>query len=293
MSSGPVVKVALLQMTATSQLADENIPKGDAFCRKAASLGADIAIFPEMWSNGYAGTNVDDPEAVRAWKGHAVSKDSNFVGHFRNVAKELNMAIAVTYFEKTSGAPANSVTLIDRFGRDRFTYTKIHTCDWGPEGLTQPGSDCYVTDLDTKAGLIKVGAMICYDREHPETARMLMLKGAELVLVPNACHLDELRLTQFRVRSYENSMALAMTNYANLNGASIAFNGIPDEGEHKILAVQADNREDVFTGDIDIGHLREWRKTCIWGNRFRRPSRYGLLASQDVVPPFDHPPERR
>lgn len=281
----PIIKVALLQMAAASQEPEPNRIKGDEFCRKAAALGADIALFPEMWSNGYAPpADSNDLSSVAHWSAQALDHDSKFVAHFRKLATELNMAIAITYLEKTATGPANSVTLIDRHGQERFTYTKVHTCDWAFEAKTKHGEDFYVAELDTAKGPVIVGAMICYDREHPESARILMLKGAELVLVPNACYLDELRLTQFRVRSYENAMALAMTNYSNINGQSLAFTGVPDDDTHKLLAVQADNREDVFIADIDIGHLRQYRPTSIWGARFRQPSRYRALTESNPPP---------
>src|SRR5262245_58338923 len=67
---------------------------------------------------------------------------------------------------------------------------------FGPEEWTlTPGDDFYVCTLDTEQGELKVGAMICYDREFPESARILMLKGAELILTPNACDMEINRLT--------------------------------------------------------------------------------------------------
>lgn len=59
-----------------------------------------------------------------------------------------------------------------------------------------------MTDLDTAGGIVKVGAMICYDREFPESARILMLKRAEIILVPNACPMDINRLSQLRAGRY-------------------------------------------------------------------------------------------
>jgi N-carbamoylputrescine amidase len=88
------------------------------------------------------------------------------------------------------------VSLIDRHGRIAFTYAKVHTCDFDlPERALTPGEDFHVAALDTAAGEVVVGAMICYDREFPESARVLMLKGVELILVPNACRLDRGLLT--------------------------------------------------------------------------------------------------
>lgn len=56
--------------------------------------------------------------------------------------------------------------------------------------------------------------MICYDREFPESARILMPKGAELILVPNACFLEHNRISQLRARAFENTVAVAVANYA-------------------------------------------------------------------------------
>ena len=77
--------------------------------------------------------------------------------------------------------------------------------------------------------------MICYDREFPESARILMLVGAELILVPNACNLEQNRLGQFKARAFENMVGLAMANYAapRCNGHSMAVSPIAfDTQEH-------------------------------------------------------------
>lgn len=72
--------------------------------------------------------------------------------------------------------------------------------------------------------------MICYDREFPESARLLMLKDAELILVPNACPMEINRLSQLRARAYENMTAVATCNYPatvpDCNGGSSVFDGV-------------------------------------------------------------------
>jgi predicted amidohydrolase len=114
------------------------------------------------------------------------------------------MAIALTYLEHWNGAPRNTVALIDRHSETVLTYAKVHTCDFDKESALTPGSDFYVCELDTKQGKVKVGAMICFDREFPESARILMLKGAEITLIPNACDLEENRIAQLKARAFEN-----------------------------------------------------------------------------------------
>ncbi|MBQ7783520.1 MAG: carbon-nitrogen hydrolase family protein, partial [Oscillospiraceae bacterium] len=176
------LKIALLQI-APCGTAEKNLEKGMRYCEEAKKKGADIALFPEMWSNGY---DIYEPPA-EIWTAQAVSADSDFVCRFGELAKKLDMAICITLLEKHENAPRNSLVLYDRYGERKMVYAKVHTCDFDAERHLTPGDDFYVTELDTACGMVKVGAMICYDREFPESARILMLKGAELVLVPNAC----------------------------------------------------------------------------------------------------------
>jgi predicted amidohydrolase len=280
------LKIALLQMPSNPDL-QWNLENGDKYCREAKTLGADIALFPEMISIGYHSVDFDEPEAMQNWKSMAIDQNSDFIKHFQNLAKELDLAIVITYLEKTDDLPKNSASLIDRQGNIVMTYSKVHTVDPFPmETAVQPGKDFYVADLDTKAGNVKVGIMTCYDREFPESARILMLKGAELILTPNACGLDSLRLMQFQVRAWENSVATAMTNYARteenkgLNGRSCAFTA---RGKKILITGE---KEGVYIANVNLKELREYRNRTYWGNAYRRPHRYQKLVSPEVEEPF-------
>lgn len=106
-----LLKIALLQI-APGETVQENLEKGLCYCRKAREKGADIALFPEMWSNGY---RIYERPADE-WKAEAISADSEFVRAFGRLAKELHMAIGITLLEKYGNAPRNSLVLFDRFG---------------------------------------------------------------------------------------------------------------------------------------------------------------------------------
>jgi N-carbamoylputrescine amidase len=300
--------IALLQMAAHGTDQDANRTKGDRFCRIAGQLGADIALFPEMWNIGYSDyapgvweTDFDphDPAhaaARAAWQARSIDATSAYVTHFRDLARELEMAIAITYLEAWPGAPRNTVSLIDRHGEIVLTYAKVHTCDFGMEEACTPGEDFYVCALDTVHGPVQVGAMICYDREFPESARILMLKGAEIILTPNACTLEQHRIEQFRTRAYENMVGVAMTNYAapQHNGHSVAFDGIAfGDTSRDTLVVGAGESEGVYLAPFDLDALREYRAREIWGNAFRRPLVYHALTAPDVQPPFVRDRARR
>lgn len=284
-----MLRIALLQMEPCDTL-EENLQKGIEYCRKAAERGADIALFPEMWSNGY---NIYD-RPVAEWAAEAVSCDSHYVNTFGHLAGELGMAIGVTLLEKYETGPRNSLVLFDRFGQRKFVYAKVHTCDFDVERNLTPGEDFYVAELDTACGKIKVGAMICYDREFPESARILMLKGAELILAPNACPMEINRLSQLRGRAYENMLAIATCNYPgtvpDCNGGSSVFDGVaylPELEESRDTCIlQADEKEGIYVAELDLEQLRRYRENEVHGNAYRHPSKYTLLCDMKIDPPF-------
>ncbi len=284
-----LLKIALLQ-TAPCQTQEENLEKGIQACKKAREMGADIALFPEMWNNGYRIYNRPFDE----WKLEAVPADGDFINAFARAAKELQMAVGITFLEKYKNAPRNSFALFDRFGERKFVYAKVHTCDFDVEQNLTPGEDFYVTDLNTACGNVKTGAMICYDREFPESARILMLKGAELILVPNACPMEINRLSQLRARAYENMTAIATCNYPDTvpdcNGNSSVFDGaayLPGlEHSRDTCILQADSSEGIFAAELDLDQLRRYRETEVHGNAYRHPKKYGLLTETSIEKPF-------
>jgi len=284
-----LLKIALLQITPGDTL-QENLEKGVTYCRKAKKLGADIALFPEMWSNGYRIYN----RPVDLWKAEAIPVNGGFITAFGELAKELNMAIGITLLEKSHDSPRNTMVLFDRYGKRVLTYAKVHTCDFDVERNLTPGDGFYVTMLDTACGEIKTGAMICYDREFPESARILMLKGAELILVPNACPMEVNRLSQLRARAYENMVAIATCNYPagvpDCNGGSSVFDGVaylPEMEESRDTCIlQAGEQEGIFLAELDMKQLRKYREQEVHGNAYRHPKKYGLLVDTGINEPF-------
>jgi N-carbamoylputrescine amidase len=286
-----LVRIALLQMTAFGDDQDANLSKGEAFCRRAKGMGADVALFPEMWNVGYTFYDPSQPNARQVWQAQATGQDDSFFTHFKALAKELNMAIALTYLEKWHGSPRDSVSLIDRHGEIVMTYAKVHTCDFDREAALTPGEDFHVCTLDTDESEVRIGAMICYDREFPESARILMLKGAELILTPNACTLEDHRIGQFKARAFENMVGVAMTNYAapQNNGHSVAFDAVAfdeNEGAQETLIIEAGEDEGIYVAEFDIDKIRAYREREVWGNAFRKPRSYGPLTSLEVEYPF-------
>ena len=284
-----ILTIALLQLSSPENL-QANHEKAVLACQQAKKMGADIALFPEMWTNGYR--IYDRP--LEDWTAEAIDADSDYICSFSALAKEMDMAIGITLLEKCQTGPKNAMILFDRHGEQAIHYAKVHTCDFDVERNLTPGEEFFVTELDTAVGTVKVGAMICYDREFPESARILMLKGAEVVLVPNACPMEINRLAQLRARSYENMMAIATCNYPetvpDCNGHSNAFDGVaylPElPGSRDTCVLEAGGGEGIFLAKFDLSMIRGYRASEVHGNAFRRPRKYGLLTEEKQEAPF-------
>lgn len=289
------LKIALLQLL-PGRTQQEALQKGLAACRTAKQMGADVALFPELWNTGYS-----IPQDMAALRTAAVSPDSPFVRAFAGLAAELGMAIAVSFLEAYEPSPRNTVCLFDRFGQRVLTYAKVHTCDFGDERVLTPGGEFPVASLDTENGAVNIGAMICYDREFPESARILMLNGAEILLIPNACPMEINRISQLRARAYENMIGIATANYPkgqpDCNGHSTAFDGIayaPEEAcSRDTLILEAGEREGIYIADFPIEEIRAYRRREVHGNAYRHPQTYAKLVSTEIREPFVRPDYRK
>lgn len=275
------IRIALLQLLPGSTI-KEQLEIGKNACERARALGADIALFPEMWSCGYR-----IPQDADVLRGMAVSAESGFVQEFRGLAEELGMAIGITFLEEHDPRPRNSVMLFDRNGGEVLHYSKVHTCDFDEEKMLSGGEDFYVADLDIGGGTVRVGSMICFDREFPESARILMLKGAELILAPNACPMEINRLAALRTRAYENMLAVATCNYPDgqpdCNGHSTVFDGVAwledEPGVRDMCVLEAPGEAGIYLAGLDLDLLRRYRAGEVMGDNYRHPDRYGMLVA--------------
>lgn len=274
------LKIAFAQLVAGKNQA-ENKEKAISACLQAKEKGADVVLFPEMWNEGYyLPQDKDQLEAL------TISKDDDFVQSFRKLAYELEMAIGITFLEKHDPKPLNSVVFFDRKGEEILHYSKVHICAFDLEKVLDPGKDFYVSELDFGRGKVKFGSMICFDREFPESARILMLKGAEVILAPNACPMEINRLSALRTRAYENMVAVATCNFAkgqpDCNGHSSLFNGVPwvreESGVRDMCVFEAPEEEGVYVATLDLDELRRHRENDVMGDKYRRTEAYKTLV---------------
>lgn len=279
---GMKISIAFLQLLPEGTLAQQ-LEKGKQACREARAKGADIALFPEMWSDGYRVPR--DPAVLKAL---CIGRDSAFIRDFAALAAELEMAVGITFLEEHASGPRNSMILFDRGGREILYYAKVHTCAFEDERVLSAGEDFHTADLELDGGSVRVGAMICFDREFPESARILMLKGAELILAPNACPMEINRLCALRTRAYENMTAVATCNYPegqpDCNGHSTLFDGVPwlpdEPGVRDMCVFEAPEDEGVYVAELDLDQLRRHRETDVMGDKYRHPEAYQCLVRE-------------
>ena len=298
-----VFNVGLLQLSPTNSM-ENNMLKGIEYCKKAKEMGADIAVFPEMWNTGYEMLFEGDlkdqvnisQEKVNKWNSKAIENDNEFINKYINLAKELEMAIAITYLEKAEQKPRNTVIIIDRNGNIVLKYSKVHTVDSKMEAYTEPGTEFKTCELDYGKGKVKLGTMICFDRDFPESARILMLQGSELILVPNACYMSKIRLEQLKVRAYENMVGIVTINYANHGGKSSAYSPIVrNVNKHELNSemLVMNDKEEIKIVQFNMNEIREYRSRETLGDAYRKPYAYEQLVKNNVQEPFIREDSRR
>lgn len=263
-------KIALLQLQAESN-SHLNLKKGIEACRQAKHMQADLALFPELWQIGYQGEKMHID--------YAIDLNDPFIVNFQELAWKLKIAIAVTYLGKGQHKPTNSLALINQEGKVIFNYSKVHICSFdSPENNLDFGHSFHVAPLHFTNGTVNIGAMICFDREFPESARTLMLKGAEIIITPNSCCIQQdpligdIRFQQLRTRSFENMLGIALTNYPKPknDGHSCA---IDVDGQPLIIAQE---KEEICLASFDLKRIRKWQQDEVWGTKYRQPQSYLL-----------------
>ncbi|MBM0195871.1 carbon-nitrogen hydrolase family protein [Streptococcus suis] len=273
-----IFKVAILQVRAEISNIKRNIDTIICSVKEAAKNGADILLLPECFVTGY--------ELPMTYE-KSISCDDEVIMKICEVAKEYDIGVVLTSFTKGKRQPQNTAFVINRSGEILMKYSKVHTCDFADEKDVEAGTEFKVCDVDG----IKIGIMICYDREYPESARMLMLKGAEIILVPNDCGSMRPRIQALSTRAYENMVGIAMANANGENaGCSCAYSPICWDKNgiclDNTIMLADDVTEGLYYADFNMDAIREYRSSEMMGNTFRKVVAYKELLDTTVSEPF-------
>ena len=229
---------------------------------EAKNQGADVVVFPEMYSNGHAWFDPQDALARERWRRGAHQCDDGFIEQFRTAARACQIFVVATLLESGEPNPYNSALLIDTNGRTILHHRKVHVADFdSPESACERGSQFGVAEIRTTLGSTTVGLMICMDREFPAAGISLSRAGAEIVLVPNCCTLatdpavGDVRIAQTRGRAFETVMGIAVANYPapRCDGHSFAT-----DPRGRIIAM-ADDSSGLTIATFDLADIRRQR----------------------------------
>jgi N-carbamoylputrescine amidase len=175
------VKIGIVQSSCTPQK-EENISKAIEGIRKAATNGAQIVCLQELFASLYFcdSENYDNFKLAEAVPGPTTER-------FSNIAKELNVVIVASLFEKRAqGIYHNTTAVINADGNYLGKYRKMHIPDdpsYYEKFYFTPGDLGYKT---FKTKYATIGVLICWDQWYPEAARITSLMGAEILFYPTA-----------------------------------------------------------------------------------------------------------
>lgn len=179
----------------------------ERFAREAAAHGAKLIVTPEGFLEGYVGNEHKNPEVTRErYLAIGEPVDGPVMARIRALARELKVHLSVGFAERRGDAMFNSTALIDPKGEIALLYSKSHTAH--DEPFNTKGIEFPVAPT----ALGRIGSLICYDRRLPETARVLAVKGAQLLLVPAWGSYDEMNDALMRTRAFENSVWVAFVH---------------------------------------------------------------------------------
>ena len=289
------VCVAATQMRCTSSR-DQNIATAESLVREAAGKGANIILLQELFESLYF-CQVEKPEFLRL----ATPVEENpAVRHFSSVARELAIVLPISFYEKKNRALYNTVAVIDADGTVLGVYRKTHI----PDG---PGYEekYYFNPGDTgfrvwQTRYANIGIGICWDQWFPETARCLVLGGADILFYPTAIG-SEPRSPGYDSRDHWRTcmqghaatnmvpvVASNRTGDETIDGSTITFYGSSfiTDNRGRLVTRMDRTAEGVITTEIDLAEMDAARRE--WGLfRDRRPGRYQTLLTSDGERRYD------
>ena len=281
---------------ATTQMAcgwdkQQNIDTATELVTKAAKAGANIVLLQELFETPYF-CQVHDFDYFTLATSVA---DNAAINHFKALAKELDIVLPISFYEKSGNTFFNSVTVIDADGEILGTYRKTHIPDGIPYAekfYFTPGDTSFKV-WDTKYA--KIGVGICWDQWFLECARSMALMGAELLFYPTAIG-DEPTLginskghwqRCMQGHAAANLMPVIAANRIgtetisqNGNDSTLEFYGSSfiTDGRGEIIQEASKDKKEVLTATFDLDELAIARRQ--WGVfRDRRPSMYGTLLT--------------
>jgi len=283
------VTLAATQMTC-SKNNTENIDRAESIIRKAAEMGAQIILIQELFESTYFCMDQKDElfQLSKPFENHPT------IERMAKLASELNVVLPISFFEKANRAHYNAIAVINANGEILGKYRKSHIPD-GPgyqeKFYFNPGDTGFKV-WDT--AYAKIGIGICWDQWFPEVARIMALKGAEVLLYPTAIGgepeddgFDSSDMWQRAMigHSAANQIPVVASNRIGTEqgqdisnyfyGRSFITNHVGDK-----IAEASRDKEEILIGKVNLDEAENLRN--VWGVfRDRRTDLYSDLLKLD------------
>ena len=280
------IKVAATQMSCSWEI-KENIIKAKKLIQKAASKGANIILLQELFQTPYFCIEYDEEIFNLA----QTFENNSILEQMSNLAKELQVVLPISFFEKANNAYFNSIAVINSDGKILGKYRKSHIPDGAgylEKYYFNPGNTGFKV-WNTNFG--KIGIGICWDQWFPEAARIMALKGAEILFYPTAIG-DEPRSEYDSSGAWQrvmqghaaaNIMPVVASNRIGSESVKGQVNGFYGKSficdrSGKIISEASKDKEEIIIADIDTEEDHLFRRN--WGLfRDRRTELYNEILT--------------
>ena len=272
-----IIKIAGVQMDVQLGDSDANLKRMEEALRATAKAGAMLTVFPECALSGYCFDSLQEASP------HGESIPGPSTQRLAETCRQLGVFTVYGLLESHEAGLFNACALIGPAGLVA-SYRKIHLPYLGIDRFTTAGDRPFAVHA---TGDLRIGMNICYDSAFPESARVMALAGADLIVLPTNFPPGSECMIQHVVhaRAMENGVYYIAVNRVGQE------RGFPFIGQSKIcdpdgkpLAVAPVDEETILYADIDLARARDKHRVRVPQqheiNRFadRRPSMYGPVA---------------
>ncbi|MBM7691668.1 putative amidohydrolase [Peribacillus deserti] len=246
-----------------------NLRTMERYIKSTYNKGCDLVLFPELFLTGYF--------TREHTKSLAEDLHGSSICHIQAMSRHYGVKLVFGFPEKKDGRLYNSACFIDEKGEILGTYQKVHL--WDEESkYFEAGTDFPV--WDTNIG--KIGIMICYDTEFPESARSLAVQGAEIILAPTANmtpfqHVQQLFIQS---RAAENQVFVATTNQIGQEESTLFFGESAAADPYGEMLAKAGGQEQELVIEMDLGLIRKARSYPFY-MKDRRPEHYKMKTENN------------
>jgi N-carbamoylputrescine amidase len=275
------IKAALIQMSCEIDI-QENIQKAAKLVNEAADNSANIVCLQELYTSQYFPQTVN----VKHYD-LACSLPNESIEVMQKIAADRKLTIIVPVYEcARPGINFNTAVIVDTDGSIAGKFRKVHIPD-GPQYLEKyyftPGDLGYPVFKTTHA---TIGVGICWDEWFPEVARILGLKGAEIIFFPSAIGSEPDQPeyssqaaweTVIKSHGIANGLFVAAVNRVGQEDGMNFYGGSFISNPYGDILARGDNESDqVVAAELDLKQIREFRNLFHFF-RDRRPETYREL----------------